>query len=287
MSDGGDRRGLLERVRDGLRDHVVEVVAGAVWAGCGAVALWTANNFWYLFEMDRDAAVGLALSFAFLGFALGWLASWARGRLLPLGRTRRAISRLPRNQMAAAWRAYQAQGAFYDREVRDDLKALAGMGVVARVGSGPYESWSLSPLARRAIDGSERLSARLELADRELSDEVAAKEREREVEAAQRVVDSLSFDELSSLVQIMDEGPTEADADLEEYLVRDYGHVVFDIEPAGPDEILVSVTEQAREALRRRPEALARVRTWNERCAEDPASGEAAERGADQEGVSA
>lgn len=257
------KESLLARVREGLRDKAAEVIIGAIWSVFTGAAIATAHNFWYLFSIDRSAAIGLALSFTFLGIAVGTLASWAMDRVFPAGRMRRTLSHLPRNQMAAVWRAYKAQGSFSDREVSNDLRALSGLGVVSLVDGSSSGSWSLFPTARRVIDRSKALSDRLDRADQEFKQEVKRREDERRVQTALDVINSLDFESLSHLVRIMDVGPTEVPDHSEELLITEYGHAIISCEISRPGMILVSVTDCGREALSKKPELIERAREWN------------------------
>lgn len=159
-----------------LHEHSGEVLTTMLSTALLGFAGATMGNFWYLFDVNRDATVALALSFAAVGFVTGLVASWVVGTAFPLLRARGVISRLPDGQKAMLGVAIGSAEPVPSQGRRDCFRALASLGLVEEVGDASRMRWSATDLARRAVTRSlmrevEEASERLRRGDR--ADEVA------------------------------------------------------------------------------------------------------------------
>ena len=168
--------GVADSTRRFAREHSGEVLTTVLSAALLGFAGATMGNFWHLFDVDRDATVALALSFAAVGFVAGLVARWVVRNAFPLLRARGVISRLPDGQKAMLGVAIGSAEPVSSQGRGDCFRALASLGLVEEVGGASRERWSATDLARRSVTRSlmrevEEASERLRRGDR--ADEVS------------------------------------------------------------------------------------------------------------------
>ena len=166
------------------REHSGEIAATLVSAALLGFAGATMGNFWYLFDVDRDATVALALSFAAVGFVAGLVASWVVRTAFPLLRARGVISRLPDGQKAMLGVAIGSAEPLASQGRGDCFRTLASLGLVEEVGDASRMRWSATDLARRAVTRS--LMGEVEEATERLREADRAREVARTVEGLLR-----------------------------------------------------------------------------------------------------
>lgn len=142
---------VADSARRFAREHSGEVLTTVLSAALLGFAGATMGNFWYLFGVDRDATVALALSFSAVGFVVGLLASWVARTALPLFRARSVVSRLPVGQKAMLGVALGSAEPVPSQGRADCFRALASLDLVEEVGGPSSVRWSATDLARRAV----------------------------------------------------------------------------------------------------------------------------------------
>lgn len=190
---------MLDKIKDALSSKFAELLVGTAMAVISAVSLFTVRQFWDIYDHDPTAVSMLAASFFALGFVAGFLARLACERLLPNGRTRSLIRRLPRDQKAVLGIALGADGVVSVADHIDDVDVLAGDGLVSIASKGfSSRSYTTTDVVRRSVsrdmreelrklgdamleaDRSERISllasgiARYDIVDRELLAELVS-----------------------------------------------------------------------------------------------------------------
>lgn len=143
---------MFDKIKDALSSKFAEIVVGVACAGFFSVSTVTIANFWALFEVDPMALSALSASFFTIGFIIGFVVRLVIERVLPAGRVRKKIGRLPRDQRALLGIALGAAGVVSVPGHGKDISALADEGLVSIIGSGlGNRSYTATDIVRGSV----------------------------------------------------------------------------------------------------------------------------------------
>lgn len=140
------------KIKEAISSKLAELVVGTAMAAVSAVSLFTVKQFWGIYDYDPTAVTMLSASIFALGLVTGFLARLACERILPTGRVRKKIWRLPRDQRALLGIALVADGVVSAPGHGKDISALVDEGLASIIGSGSSNRfYTATDIVRRSV----------------------------------------------------------------------------------------------------------------------------------------